>query len=257
MLDGTLTVTLIPTLRAASTLALLRQRLYRTSEAPLKLSHVYHNLTILLAFLIRNGYEWITTIPGEGFGWIYTETQTVEVMSFSIHLISWIERKSTPLNKRRHLVNALFKFYSVFGGFVEYIIITIEKNRLLPTIKIISTSQISSFFGIFWYNYRLSLECRLLKLTPNTTPYWFPPLGYSKLRKSIKTHETCFLLIWQILIMDSAEDKKNEDILLLSLLKTLTVKKVFLNMFYIAFTIVQRSDNLMKTLFLILRSEFC
>ena len=92
-------------------------------------------------------------------------------MSFSIHLISWIERKSTSLNKRRHLVNALFKFYSVFGGFVEYIIITIEKNRLLPTIKIISTSQISSFFGIFWYNYRLSLECRLLKLTPNTTPY--------------------------------------------------------------------------------------
>ena len=33
MLDGTLTVTLIPTLRP--TLALLRQRLYRTSEAPI------------------------------------------------------------------------------------------------------------------------------------------------------------------------------------------------------------------------------
>ena len=43
-LDGTLTVTLIPTLRP--TLALLRQRLYRTSEAPLKLLHVYYNLTI-------------------------------------------------------------------------------------------------------------------------------------------------------------------------------------------------------------------
>ena len=28
------------------TLALLRQRLYRTSEAPLKLLHVYYNLTI-------------------------------------------------------------------------------------------------------------------------------------------------------------------------------------------------------------------
>ena len=44
MLDGTLTVTLIPTLRP--TLALLRQRLYRTSEASLKLLHVYYNLTI-------------------------------------------------------------------------------------------------------------------------------------------------------------------------------------------------------------------
>ena len=43
-LDGTLTVTLIPTLRP--TLALLPQRLYRTSEAPLKLLHVYYNLTI-------------------------------------------------------------------------------------------------------------------------------------------------------------------------------------------------------------------
>ena len=38
MLDGTLTVTLNPTLRPTSTLALLRQlRLYRTLEAPLKL----------------------------------------------------------------------------------------------------------------------------------------------------------------------------------------------------------------------------
>ena len=38
LLDGTLTVTLNPTLRPTSTLALLRQpRLYRTSEAPLKL----------------------------------------------------------------------------------------------------------------------------------------------------------------------------------------------------------------------------
>ena len=43
-LDGTLTVTLIRTLRP--TLALLRQRLNRTSEAPLKLLHVYYNLTI-------------------------------------------------------------------------------------------------------------------------------------------------------------------------------------------------------------------
>jgi len=31
--------------------------------------------------------------------------------------------------------------------------------------------------------------------------------------------------------MDSAEEKKNKDILLPSILKTLTVKKVFLNMF--------------------------
>ena len=46
LLDGTLTVTLIPTLRPTSTLALLRRRLYRTSEAPLKLLHVYYNLTI-------------------------------------------------------------------------------------------------------------------------------------------------------------------------------------------------------------------
>ena len=93
------------------------------------------SLSVLLAFLIRNGYEWITTIPREGFGWIYTETQTVEVMSFSIHQISWIERKSTSLNKRRHLVNALFKFHSVFGGFVEYIIITINKMDFYPLLK--------------------------------------------------------------------------------------------------------------------------
>ena len=46
LLDGTLTVTLIPTLRPTSTLALLRKRLYRILEAPLKLSHVYYNLTI-------------------------------------------------------------------------------------------------------------------------------------------------------------------------------------------------------------------
>ena len=43
LLDGTLTVTVIPTLRP--TLALLQQRLYCTSEAPLKLLHVYYNLT--------------------------------------------------------------------------------------------------------------------------------------------------------------------------------------------------------------------
>ena len=46
LLDGTLTVTMIPTLKPTLTLALLRQRLYRTSEAPLKLLHVYYNLTI-------------------------------------------------------------------------------------------------------------------------------------------------------------------------------------------------------------------
>ena len=56
-------------------------------------------------------------------------------MSFSIHQISWIERKSTSLNKRRHLVNALFKFHSVFGGFVEYIIITINKMDFYPLLK--------------------------------------------------------------------------------------------------------------------------
>ena len=42
----TLIVTLIPTLRPTSTLALLRQRLYRTSEALLKLSHVYYNIRV-------------------------------------------------------------------------------------------------------------------------------------------------------------------------------------------------------------------
>ena len=45
-LDGTHTVTLIPTLRPTSTPTQLRQRLYRTSEAPLKISHVYYKLTI-------------------------------------------------------------------------------------------------------------------------------------------------------------------------------------------------------------------
>ena len=42
LLDGTPTATL--TLRRTSTLALLRQLLYRTSEVPLKLLHVYYNL---------------------------------------------------------------------------------------------------------------------------------------------------------------------------------------------------------------------
>ena len=42
LLDGTVTVTLIPTHRP--TLALLRQRLYRTSVAPLKLLHVIRAL---------------------------------------------------------------------------------------------------------------------------------------------------------------------------------------------------------------------
>ena len=46
LLDETLTVTLIPTLRPTSTLALLRQRLYRTSEAPLKASHLYYIITL-------------------------------------------------------------------------------------------------------------------------------------------------------------------------------------------------------------------
>ena len=36
--------TLIPTVRPTSTLALLRQRLYRMSETRLKVSHVYYNL---------------------------------------------------------------------------------------------------------------------------------------------------------------------------------------------------------------------
>ena len=56
MLDGTLKVTLIPTL--TQTLALLRQRLYLTSEAPLKLLHVYYNLTII----IRVAHKPITTL---------------------------------------------------------------------------------------------------------------------------------------------------------------------------------------------------
>ena len=41
--------------RPTSTVALLRQRLYRTSEAPLKLSHVYYNL-------IRVAHKPITTL---------------------------------------------------------------------------------------------------------------------------------------------------------------------------------------------------
>ena len=57
LLHGALTVTLIPTLRPKSTLALLRQRLYRTSEAPLRLSvHEYCN-----AYNIRVAHKPITT----------------------------------------------------------------------------------------------------------------------------------------------------------------------------------------------------
>ena len=46
----TLTVTLTPKLRPTSTLALLRQRLYRTSEAPLKLLHVFYTLQPITTF---------------------------------------------------------------------------------------------------------------------------------------------------------------------------------------------------------------
>ena len=55
------TVTLIPTLRPASTLARLRQRLYRTSEAPLKLSKTITR--ILQPYNIRVAYKPITTLP--------------------------------------------------------------------------------------------------------------------------------------------------------------------------------------------------
>ena len=58
LLDWTLTITLIPTLKLTSTLAKLRQGLYRTSEAPLKLSHVYYNLTCN----IRVAHKTITTL---------------------------------------------------------------------------------------------------------------------------------------------------------------------------------------------------
>ena len=46
----TLKVTLTPKLRPTSTLALLRQRLYRTSEAPLKLLYVYYTLQPITTF---------------------------------------------------------------------------------------------------------------------------------------------------------------------------------------------------------------
>ena len=59
LLDGTLTVTLNPTLRPTSTLVLLRQpRLYRTSEAPLKLQpyniRVAHKPITTLRRLLTN-----------------------------------------------------------------------------------------------------------------------------------------------------------------------------------------------------------
>ena len=54
-------VTLIPTLRPTSTLALLRQRLYRTSGAPLKLSHVRYNLRIFVFPTQTNNHFTATT----------------------------------------------------------------------------------------------------------------------------------------------------------------------------------------------------
>ena len=50
LVDETLAVTLRPKLRPTSTLALLRQRLYRTSEAPLQLHHVYYTLQPITTF---------------------------------------------------------------------------------------------------------------------------------------------------------------------------------------------------------------
>ena len=50
LIDETLTVTLTPKLKPTSTLALLRQRLYRTSEEPLKLLQVYYTLQPITTF---------------------------------------------------------------------------------------------------------------------------------------------------------------------------------------------------------------
>ena len=50
LIDETLTVTLTSKLKPTSTLALLRQRLHRTSEAPLKLLHVYYTLQPITTF---------------------------------------------------------------------------------------------------------------------------------------------------------------------------------------------------------------
>ena len=49
MLDRTLTVTLIPTLRPTSTLTVLRQRLYRTSEAPETIARILQPYNIHVA----------------------------------------------------------------------------------------------------------------------------------------------------------------------------------------------------------------
>ena len=54
LVDETLTVTLTPKLRPTSTLALLRQRLYRTSEAPLKLLHVFYTLQPITTFNVKD-----------------------------------------------------------------------------------------------------------------------------------------------------------------------------------------------------------
>ena len=50
LVDETLAVTLTPKLRPTSTLALLRQRLYRTSEAPLQPLHVFYTLQPITTF---------------------------------------------------------------------------------------------------------------------------------------------------------------------------------------------------------------
>ena len=50
LVDETLAVTLTPKLRPTSTLALLRQRLYRTSKAPPQLYHVYYTLQPITTF---------------------------------------------------------------------------------------------------------------------------------------------------------------------------------------------------------------
>ena len=102
LLDITLTVTLISTLRPTSTPSQLRQRLYRTSEAPLKLSRVYNN-------------DYFNTMSRTKTNWRsdrekYTRTNAATAML--LKLVKPAETFAANTNERREMVTSTITLLS-------------------------------------------------------------------------------------------------------------------------------------------------
>ena len=102
------------TLRPTSTLALSRQRLYRASEAPLKLSHVYYNLKI---HVLRNGevnnYQSLSTRNTNQTDWDSEKCITYSQTTINVLHMLFTNFKQTLLNRSQRFP-ALYK--RLIGG---------------------------------------------------------------------------------------------------------------------------------------------